>query len=328
MVGSLIVGVLVALQMTTGGAGRAGGRVVLDPPVLLTAPLADVTGSLRGPAVELTSANTTLYVSSPLGSCESDMSTAVPDNARDGWKITARVLAVQRQSATVAVQWQRMWTSGRVVSGGAGGTSEIVLGSRDRIPLDQLVTDAAGLPCHGQTRRLELYMWSNVVNAPPGRPAMMPPAPVTLEAWLVHHTPAGVETTYALSMPFDHTSSRFIFRTQPIAADEAAYYLDIDAQVRAVEREDGTLGLWTAIRRALIDASTHTMRVGWGTGGSLTAWAQPGEVVSFDLPPATGGGGAGGRGAAGGVSSALSRVPEFPLPGHRFSLRLRFTPRK
>jgi hypothetical protein len=214
-----------------------------------------------------------------------------------------------------------------------------VLGSRDRIPLDYLVTNEPGLECHGQTRRLELYMWSNVVNGPSDRPVMAPPAPVSMEVWLVHQTPAGVETTYALSMPFDHSGSRFMFRTQPITSTAATYYLDLDAQVRAVQRDDGSLGLWTAMRRAIVDASTNTMRVGMGTGGAITAWAQPGEVISFDLPPAIpsrgsgvgntrgGGGGGGGRGAAAvGVASGVPHTDEVPLLGHRFSLRLRFTP--
>lgn len=346
MTGSLIAGVLVAIQVAAGSAAQSQRPVtasnfeqyarMLTPPVLLTAPLADATGSLRGPAAELSETSATMYVSSAVNSCESAITTDRPQHARDGWKVTARVLNAQLRSATVAIQWQRLWTGGQAINNGAGGTSEIVLGSRDRVPLDHLVTSAPGLECHGQTRRLELYMWSNVINGALDRPAMVPPAPVTMEVWLVHHTPAGVETTYALSMPFDHTSSRFVFRTRPITSVGASYYLDLDAQVRAVQREDGSLGLWTAIRRALIDASTGTMRLGWGTGGSMTEWAQPGDVISFDLPPASaggsGGGGGGGRGgrggAAGGVASGAGPSPEFPLLGHRFSLRLRFTPVK
>jgi hypothetical protein len=342
MTGSLIAGVLVAIQIAAGGSGQRPRQVtagdfeqiarLMEPPVLLTAPLTDAAGSLRGPAVELSKSSATMYVTSAAGSCESAITTDMPQHVRDGWKVTARVLDASLRSATVAIQWQRVWAGGQVISNGAGGTSEIVLGSRDRIPLDHLVMAAPGLECHGQTRRLELYMWSNVINGAPDRPAMVPPAPVTMEVWLVHHTPAGVETTYALSMPFDHTSSRFVFRTRPITSVGASYYLDLDAQVRAVQREDGSLGLWTAIRRALIDASTGTMRLGWGTGGSMTEWAQPGDVISFDLPPASaggrgGGGGGSGRGtAAGGVASGAAPSHEFPLLGHRFSLRLRLTP--
>lgn len=350
MFGSLIVGVLVAMQVTTGRSVQTPRQLpagdfaqyvrMLAPPVLLTAPLADAAGSLRGPAFELTSTTATVYVSSRIGSCEAAISADMPDNVRDGWKVTTRVLDSQLRSATVEVQWQRMWTGGTVISKGAGGTSQIVLGSRDRIPLDQLVTSAPNLECHGQTRGLELSMWSNVINGPPDRPAMAPPAPVTLDVWLVHQTPAGVETTYALSMPFDHTGSRFMFRTQPITSIEATYYLDLDAQVRAVQRADGTLGVWTAMRRAIVDASTNAMRIGVGTGGAITAWAEPGDVLSFDLPtPGTGGavgsglgsagggGGGSGRGAAaGGVAAGTTHRQDLPLLGHRFSLRLRFTP--
>jgi hypothetical protein len=333
MLGSLMAGVLVAMQVATGGGGAGRGQIrmtVLQAPVLLTAPLTGADGSRRGPAADISRSGGALYVASAAGSCDAAISSDLPVNVRDGWKVTARLVAQEMRTATVAVEWQRMWAAGRPVTNGTSGTSEIVLRSGDRVPLDHLETTAAGLDCHGRTRTLELSMWNNVINRPPDRPTTAPPVPVKMEVWLVHHTPAGEETTYALAVPFAPAESRFVFRTQPIVSFDGTYHVDLDGHARAVAREDGSLELWVGIRRAIIDTSTGVVRVGSGSGGSLTAWPQPGEVLSFDLPAPFGGAAVapGGRGvAAGGTHSGTHTGPAaLPLTGHRFSVRFRFTP--
>lgn len=340
MLESLMAGVLVAMQVAAGaGAGRGQTRItILQAPVLLTAPLTGADGSRRGPAADVSRSSGPLYVTSAPGSCDASISSDVPVNVRDGWKVTARLVAQEMRTATVAVEWQRMWTAGRAVTNGTSGTTEIVLRSGDRVPLDHLETIGTGLECHGRTRTLELSMWNNVINQPPDRPTMAPPGPVKMEVWLVHHTPADVETTYALAVPFAPSETRFVFRTQPIGSFDGTYHVDLDGQVRTVARDDGTLALWVGIRRAIVDTSTNAVRFGSGSGGSLTAWAQPGEVLSFDLPapwmgaPVGGGSGGGGRSgavAAGGVSHSSSShagLERAPLNGHRFSVRFRFTP--
>jgi len=304
-------------------------------PVSLTAPLVGADGSRRGPGVTITDAGGRFYVSTPNGSCEASISTTEPTNVRDGWRVAARVRARPRAfTATVAVEWQRMWDGGRPITNGASATTEIEMYQGDRVPLDHLATSALGLECHGQFRALELVVFGNVIHQPPALPVMPTPVPMTMEAWLVHQTPAGVETTYALSVPFDPAETRFVFRTRPITSDDGTFYADLDGAVRTVRREDGSLGLSAGFRRAIVDTSTNKMRTATGSGGSVIDWGQTGEVISFDLPalrpvPTGAGGGGGGRGAvAGGISNTPAQTAplQTPLMGHKFSVRLRFVP--
>jgi len=306
-------------------------------PVSLTAPLVGPDGSRRGPGVTVTDAGGRFYVSTQNGSCDATISTTEPTNVRDGWRVAARVRTRPRVfTATVAVEWQRLWSGGQLITNGASATTEIELRAGDRVPLDHLETSAPGLDCHGRFRALELMVFGNVILQTPDLPVMTPPVPMTMDAWLVHHTPAGVETTYAVSLPFDATETRVIFRTQPITSHDGTFYADLDGAVRTVRREDGSLGLWAGFRRAIVDTSTNTMRTATGSGGSVIDWGQAGEVIAFDLPalrpvPTGAGGGGGGRGAvAGGIGNTPPQAPPFqtPLLGHRFSVRLRFTPAK
>jgi hypothetical protein len=160
---------------------------------------------------------------------------------------------------------------------------------------------------------------------------------MTMDVWLVHQTPAGVETTYAVSLPFDPAETRFVYRTQPITSDDGTFHVDVDGAVRTVRREDGSLGLWAGLRRAIVDTSTNAVRMAGGSGGAVIAWGQAGDVISFDLPDPMGlaarrggsgtGGGGGIRGAAvGGISNVTPPSSEPPLMGHKFSVRLRFVP--
>lgn len=350
MVFQLMAVIMMATQAAGVGQAREdrlrGGmqdiQRIMQHPVSLTAPLVGADGSRRGPGVTVTDAGGRFYVSTPNGSCDASISTTPPTNVRDGWRVAARVR--ERRStfnATVDVEWQRMWSGGRPITNGASATTEIELRPGDRVPLDHLETSAPGLECHGRVRALELVVFGNVIHRPPTLPVMPPPGLMTMEAWLVHLTPADVETTYAIALPFDPAETRFVFRTQSITTHDGTFYADLDGAVRTVRREDGSLGLWAGFRRAIVDTSTNTTRMATGSGGSVIDWGQAGEVISFDLPAIVpvgagrggigigGGGGGSGRGAvAGGVSNAVTHsAPHLPpLMGHKFSVRIRFVP--
>jgi len=343
MVFQLMTVVMMAAQAAGAGQDRQDRlregmqdiQRIMQHPVSLTAPLVGTDGSRRGPGVTVTDTDQRFYVSTPNGSCDASISTTPPTNVRDSWRVDARVRARPSLfTATVAVEWQRMWSGGRPITNGASATTEIELRAGDRVPLDHLETSAPGLECHGRFRTLELVVFGNVIHRPPVLPVMPTPVPMTMETWLVHQTPAGVETTYAVSVPFNPAETRFVFRTQPITSHDGTFYADLDGDVRTVRREDGSLGLWAGFRRAIVDTSTNKVRTATGSGGSVIDWGQAGEVISFDLPalrpvPAGAGGGGGGRGAvAGGISNTPAQTAplQTPLMGHKFSVRIRFVP--
>jgi hypothetical protein len=351
MVFQLMTVVMMAAQVAGAGQDRVDRlRAQMDdlarkmqPTVSLIAPLVDTDGSRRGPAITVTDTGERFFLSSPGGSCDASISTTEPTDAREGWRISTRIISRDaRRSTTVAVEWQRMWSGGRAITNRTGAKTEVALGSGDTVHVDHLEISAPGLPCHGQVRALEIQVMGNVVVGAPDRPIMPPPAPMTMDAWLVHQTPAGVETTYALSLPFDPAESRFVFRTQPITSHDGTFYIDVDAAVRSVRRDDGSPGLWAGLRRMIQSTSNPELRVTTGSGGSVIDWGRTGDVISFDLPDpkpvgaGTGGGGAGiggggGRGAAAGgiTNSAAHAAPQLPpLMGHKFSVRIRFTPAK
>jgi len=326
--------VVMAVQSAAAGQApvdrmRAGLNDIaqrLQPTVTLTAPLLGTDGSRRGPGVAVTDTGGRFYVVSQNGSCEASISTTPPSNVRDGWRVITRVRSHGAgRAALVDVEWLRVWAGGRTITNGATATTEVELRPGDRVPLDHLEISEPGLECHGRLRGLELSVFRNVILRPPDLAMMPPPMTTTMDVWLVHQSPAGVETTYAVSLPFDPAETRFVFRTRPIPSPDGTFHVDVDGAVRTVRREDGSLGLWAGLRRAIVDTSDNAVRMAGGSGGSVIDWGTTGEVISFDLPnPAP----PGGRGASvGGLSIAGAQAQaSTPLLGHKLSVRIRFVP--
>lgn len=346
----LLAVILAAGQATQGDGSRVQRLTVTLPPptLLLMAPAESADGSRSGPSARVPEAEETWFVAGLAGSCDAVIARDKPSDAREGWRVVARAVAQPDRSMTTTLTWQRLWSLGRDVVNGLRSTTEVTLRSGDRVPLDSLPIAAPGLACDGQTRRLELSLWGSTLNMPPPLAVRPVATPLRMQVWLVHAPPSGDEQTYHLTVPFDPSDTRFVFRTRDIVTPDGTFHVDIEGQFRSVTREDGSAGLWTSVRRNIVNSRTETVRTSGGSG-PVVAWATPGEVLSFDLPMPGGAGMGGGRGGVGGVAAGglagggaggrggggagvgsggrgrASTGSALPLRDHQFSVRVQFT---
>lgn len=324
----LIAGLVVSAQAAS--AGAVARPQEWQPPVLLAAPLVSADGTLSGPAVSLTADSAHFFVSAPENSCHVEISTARPARPREGWYVTARVSNPQFGAATVVIDWQRRWSGGREVTGGTQARMEVRLRSPERLSLDEIQTVAPGMPCHGRLRRLELSLLDGARNGPPTDPVSPLSAAMRVELWFIHDKPnqqRGQDIPLHVSQPFDPAGTQSMFRTAVFTSGGRSYIVDVDTHFRVVREESGRIGLWVGLRRIILDGETGARHMA-GASSDTVAWV-PGEVLEFELPaPGVRAGGRGGGGASGGGSVSAGRGTTTPilLQGHRFSVRVRFTP--
>jgi len=256
-----------------------------------------------------------------------------PTRPREGWQVTAHVTVRKMMAATVIVEWQRRWSGGRDVTGGARARTEISMRSSERMPLDQIPTVAPGLPCHGRLRRLEVSLFDNASNTPPRLPVSPLPAAMRVEVWLVHDQPnrqLGQDVPLHVSQPFDPAGTQSVFRTAVFPSGGELFIVDVDTHFRLVREESGRTALWVGLRRIILDGETGARHMA-GASSDTVAWV-PGEVLEFELPApgvrlgARGGGGRAGGSGGGSVVGGRSATTPVQLLGHRFSVRVRFTP--
>lgn len=339
---AIIAGLVVAGQAAGAGARpQERQRELMEQlaslnvqPVMLAAPLVAADGSQSGPATGIIAEGAQYFVSAPEGSCHAEISTTPPTSPREGWQVTARVTARQLFAATVIVEWQRRWSGGRELTGGAHGRTEVSMRSSDRMPLDRIPTVAPGLPCHGRQRQLELSFFVNASNTPPTLPVSLLPSPLRVELWLIHDKPnqqRGQDIPLHVSQPFDPSGTQAMFRTAVFRSGSDSFTVDVDTHFRVVREESGRIGLWVGLRRIVLDGETGARHMA-GASSNTIEWGGPGEVLEFELPaPGMRGGTSGGsgqsgiRGAAAGSGQVRPAVPML-LQGHRFSVRVRFTP--
>ena len=266
---------------------------------------------------------------------------SAPTDATDGWRVSIVERSRTSTQLTVAVTWLRMWERGRLVATGSGGTNELTLQNGDRIPLDQITRPSVPGACAATQKTLELRVALRVAgfNSPTAGPVTTAPdapleTPVIAELWMVHQAPDGVETVEYQTVRLAAGGVGFMFRSPPVDSADGPMLIDLNGQLRAVLRPDGTRALWAGLTRAVTHQATGRLRFSGSTGGKTVDWLAPGDVVSFDLPDpsvyagqaAAGGvGGAIARGAGAGTASAVIRRGPNLLEGHRLSLRVRIT---
>lgn len=323
---------IAALMSSQGGGGRGGlvasANTSLD--VTLAAPIQFLDGRLAGASVKVIPSDAPWFVYSQTSLCRSMISRTAPADATDGWRVTVNERTRGATQITLSVNWQRVWERGRAVSNGSGGTSELTLQSGDRVGLDQLVRPTQPGVCAATSKTLELRVTRTVtpilVARPPASagpvaptaPVIEPDAPidtpVLAELWMVHRSPGGSETVDYQAVQLITGGVGFMFRSLPADTAEGAMVIDLNGQLRAVQRADGTRGLAISLTRSFTQVSTGQVRFS-GSGGNKTLdWLAPGDVISVDLPdPGTpgarggGGGGGGGFGSSAGAGGAVAR---------------------
>lgn len=241
----------------------------------------------------------------------------VPADATDGWRVTVTERSRTATQVMVTITWNRMWDRGRLITNGTGGTNELTLQRGDRIPLDMITRPAQPGVCGATTKSLEIHV---------GRPLLAAAVPagespldglVDAELWMVHQTPNGAETVERQTVRLVNGPMGFSFRTEPIETPDGAVYVELNGQLKAVQREDGSRGLWAGLTRSVIRQSTGATAFA-SPFETTAAWLGPNDVVSFDLPPLqfyantgralAGGGGRGGAiGATAGTGGTVSR---------------------
>jgi hypothetical protein len=287
----------------------------------------------------------------------------VPTDATDGWKVSITERSRTNTQVTVGITWLRMWERGRLVTSGSGGTNELTLQRNDRIALDMITRPAQPGVCAGTTKSLEIQV---------GRPAFAAAVPagespldglVDAELWLVHTAPNGTETVEKQTVRLINGAVGFGFRTAAIETADGPVHLELNGQLKAVQRENGSRGLWAGLTRLVTRQSTGGIAFASTTEATVD-WLVPNDVQSFDMPPlqlfasaGRGGGGAGGRvivppptgtvaaggrsgsgtaaggaragGTGGGTAGAIIGARPAPGPnlleGHRLSLRVRLS---
>lgn len=352
---------LLAILLLPQQPGPQGGVIRAVPArdmvleLTLAAPVQLPDGRLLGASVRALSGTSTTsapdpwFVYSRGHLCDSAITRgSTPTDATDGWRISIVERSRTSTQLTVAVTWFRMWERGRMVTTGSGGTNELTLQSGDRIPLDQITRASVPGICAATQKTLELRVALRVsgfstptASASAAEPDAPLETPVFAELWMVHQSPNGTETVEHQTVRLTAGGVGFMFRGLPVDSADGPMLIDLNGQLRAVLRADGTRALWAGLSRAVTHQATGRLRFTGSTGGKTVDWLAPGDVVSFDLPDPSvyagqavaGGGGAGGAiarsgGAGGGSAAALTRRGPNLLEGHRLALRVRLVETK
>lgn len=319
-----------------GSAAGVGVRPVLE--LTLAAPVELPDGRRLGAATLVTPGSAPWFVYSTGSLCDSAISRGTaPIAAAEAWRVSVTERSRTNTQIMVTVAWTRIWERGRAVQAGSSGTSELTLQIGDRVPLDR-ITRPSSAECAATQKSIELRVSGRLPQPPPAADAVLP-APVSAELWMVHVVPGKGELVERQVVRLGPGGVGFLFRGQPVESAVGPIVLELNGQLRAVQRPDGTTGLWTGLTRSVTSHVTGRTYSTTGTGEKIVDWLSAGDVVSFDLPdpvayatPAAGGGGGrggvasagGGVGATrgGGAGGASARGPNL-LEGHRLSLRVR-----
>jgi hypothetical protein len=134
---------------------------------------------------------------------------------------------------------------------------------------------------------------------------MVAVAPFDAELWLVHRLPNGTEEVQRQIVRFGSNSSPFNFPLVAIAMAQGRVDIDVTGMLRLVSDEGAPTRVHIAITRRI---GSEGQPDRFGNTGRLMPVPPPTDVIAFELPwPA-------------------DVVPDS-LVGHRFSVRLRVTPR-
>jgi hypothetical protein len=350
---TVLLAVALIGQQSGGRGGGAGGAGTNLRPLLeltLAAPVEMPDGRRLGSTVVVTPDSDPWFVYSGPTLCDSAITRgAPPATATEAWRVTIVERSRTNNQVTAAITWARMVERGRAVSGGSAGASEITLQLGDRIPLDRITRPTPVPECAATQKSIELRLGVRLSRASASStqgadalPDAPLPTPVTAELWMVHVIPGRPEIVERQTVLLASGGSGFLFRGQPVDSPAGPVVLELNGQLRAVQRPDGTIALWTGLTRSVTSHLTGRTYSSTGTGEKVVDWLAEGDVISFDLPdPAvysvatagargTGGGG-GGAAAVGGLSGGRGGVggggrgapgPNL-LDGHHLSLRVR-----
>ncbi|GMV20137.1 MAG: hypothetical protein AMXMBFR57_00860 [Acidimicrobiia bacterium] len=347
----MIAAALIGLQGggRGGGAGGAGAAVRPALELTLAAPVEMPDGRRLGATAIVTQGPEPWFVYSGATLCDSAITRGLPpQTASEGWRVTVTERGRTNNQITAAVTWTRIFERGRAVEGGSSGSSEITLQLGDRIPLDRVTRSTPVPECAATQKSIELRLGVRLSRSNPAsepRPSDLPDAqlatPVSVELWMVHVVPGKPEIVERQTIRLAEGGSGFLFRGQPVDSPAGPVVLELNGQLRPVQRADGTIGLWTGLTRSVTSHLTGRTYSSTGTGEKVVDWLAAGDVVSFDLPdPAvyaptatgargTGGGGGGGAavggltGGRGGVGGGRGALGPNLLEGHHLSLRVR-----
>lgn len=318
---ALLIAALMLPQAQSNGRGTVT-PVTTSLDVTLAAPIQFLDGRLAGASVKITPSDTPWFVYSQTNLCRSMISRTAPLEAIDGWRVTISERGRTTTQVTLSVNWQRTWERGRPVTGGSGGTSELTLQGGDRVGLDQLTRPTQPGNCMATSKTLEVRVARTVQVRPavmtgssPVTPPVVEPdasleTPVVAELWMVHRAPNGNETVDYQAVQLVAGGVGFMFRGLPSDTTEGAMVIDLNGQLRAVQRADGSRGLALSLTRSFTQVATGQVRFS-GSGGNKTLdWLSPGDVISVDVPdpgtPAARGGGGGGGGFGGGAVGGMA----------------------
>ena len=236
-----------------------------------------------------------------------------------GWHFTGRVIERTGDDFLVAIEWRRLWFNSVRLADGPNGSMQVRMRPDRRLELD-VVGPIGASSCGMAGARLEAaivvrpkvrlplslkakveMMNAALVARVAGGTQLvrsMPKASYLAELWLIHRLPDGVEESQKYAANVGENGVPFLFPTVTVPAEGGPVAVDVSGRIRPVFVNE-VASLQLSIGRS----------VGRSMGGSVTnlALPAPGEVISFELPSPSRG--------------------QDPLGDHRFSLRLRLTPK-
>jgi hypothetical protein len=276
------------------------------------------------------------HVSGDAGLCWLSAGSQEPRTAPAvSWQFSGRVLRRAGDELLVQVDWRRTWDNSTRVIDGPKGSLQLSIRNGEWLVLDDVVP--LGLsPCDVARARLE----ATVVARPSpsvvgqlgagvsasgggwggrtggggsgtgagGRVATAAESPPLFDAeiWLVHHLPGGSEDPRRQTVSFGARGTDFTFPVVRVETPRGEVTVEVTGRLQSNLPAERDRRLLVIIARRTRTAGPPPLDNSGGTSKSI-ALPAPTEVVSFELPPV--------------------REATDVLAGHRFSLRLRVTPR-
>ena len=246
-----------------------------------------------------------------------------------GWHFSGRVIERTGDEFLVSIEWRRLWFNSVRLTDGANGVMQVRMRTDRRLELD-VVGPIAASSCGMAGARLEAAIVARprVTSGGTGGGSAgagairrggaggatgggsttspqnavvvrsLPNASFLAELWLIHKLPDGAEESQRYATNLGEQGAPFGFPPVSVRTDSGAVAVEVSGRITPVLIRDSA-GIQLSIGRS----------VGRSMGGSFTSLPlpAPGEVLSFELP-------------------SPSRSQD-PLGDHRFSLRLRLTPK-